>query len=147
MKENLYFNKFDLGYLNIWYFIGFLKFNQLNLSNLWGFGVLGTPLAPVLANLYLAILEKKLKSQISDTKSPISWPLFFKRYIDDILIISNQSRMEIETFLSLLNNMVPSLKFKLESGGPSANFLDLKIFKGKRFILLEYWIWKSTKNH
>jgi len=114
------------------------------------FGIaMGTPLAPVLANLYLAILEKKLKSQIENNMHTVAWPLFFKRYIDDILIISNQSRKEVEAFLALLNKMVPSLKFKLESGGASANFLDLKIFKGRRFHtegLLDIEIYQKPLN-
>ena len=45
--------------------------------------------------------------------------------------------------------MVTSLKFKLESGGASANFLDLKIFKGKRFHtkgLLDIEIYQKTLN-
>ena len=43
---------------------------------------MGTNVAPILANLYLAKLEKKLKEKsINDPK--MVWPILFKRFIDD----------------------------------------------------------------
>ena len=39
---------------------------------------MGTPLAPVLTNLYLHILENKLKSQIENDMHTVAWPLFLK---------------------------------------------------------------------
>jgi len=57
----------------------------------------------------------------------------FQRYIDDALIISSLPKWKIDNFIDKLNKMVPSIKFSLESNGTSVNFLDLTIYKGKRF--------------
>ena len=47
------------------------------------FGVImGTNVAPILANIYMATLENLLKEK-SKTNTKIIWPLLFKRFIDD----------------------------------------------------------------
>ena len=46
---------------------------------------MGTPLAPVLVNLYLAFLERVLKDKAREAN--ISWPILYKRFIDDCFII------------------------------------------------------------
>ena len=44
--------------------------------------IMGTNLAPILANLYLAILQEELKKKgIQDKK--LKWPTIFQRFIDD----------------------------------------------------------------
>ena len=43
--------------------------------------VMGTNLAPILANIYMAMLEEELK--IICKNKNIKWPIMFKRFIDD----------------------------------------------------------------
>ena len=51
----------------------------------------------------------------------------FQRYIDHALIISSLPKWKIDNFITKLNQMVPSIKFSLESNGTSVNVLDLTI--------------------
>ena len=44
--------------------------------------IMGTNVAPILANLYLAKLEKFLK-EITKNDPKMVWPIIFKRFIDD----------------------------------------------------------------
>ena len=81
----------------------------------------------------MALLEKDLKHFIVSDPS-LSWPKFFKRYFDDGLKIALYSLAETKKFIELYNRLVPSINLTLESHGTSVNFLDLKIFKGHRFL-------------
>ena len=97
------------------------------------FGIaMGTPLAPVLANLYLAFLERILAEK-ADEKG-ILWPTLYKRFIDDCFIVYEGQKNQLLQFINLFNSLVSSITLSLESFGISANFLDLTIYKGNRFM-------------
>jgi hypothetical protein len=88
---------------------------------------MGTPLAPVLASLYLYIVE---------TTSPFNDALLFKRYIDDIILIWPGHRRTALT--ELLNNvknrqMHADLTISYDISANEITFLDTIIFKGPRF--------------
>jgi hypothetical protein len=59
--------------------------------------------------------------------------VLYKRYRDDILIISESSKFEIHSFLLELNSIHKSIKFTLEMSDHELNFLDLTIYKGEGF--------------
>ena len=44
---------------------------------------MGTNVAPILANLYLAKLKKKILKEKTKNDPMIVWPILFRRYIDD----------------------------------------------------------------
>ena len=44
--------------------------------------IMGTNLAPILANLYLAMLQEELKKKCFHDKK-LKWPVRFQRFIDD----------------------------------------------------------------
>ena len=54
---------------------------MVNISNRFGI-IMGTKVAPILANLYLAKLQQMLKEKTKNDPKMI-WPTFFRRYIDD----------------------------------------------------------------
>ena len=57
--------------------------------------IMGTNVAPILANLYLAKLENFLKEKtINDPK--IVWPILFKRFIADGFGITRGSKKDVE---------------------------------------------------
>ena len=58
--------------------------------------IMGTNVAPILANLYLAKLEKNLKEKTKHDPKLI-WPKVFKRYIDDGFGIAKGSRKMLNT--------------------------------------------------
>ena len=97
------------------------------------FGIaMGTNLAPILANIYLAIIEKEIKEDHKDDPK-FKWPLYFKRFIDDILGIMDGSVEDVKYFIEIFNKYVPSIKVEPIKVGNEVDFMDLVIFKGSSF--------------
>ena len=107
-----------------------MEYKEMVFKQIFGIAM-GTPLAPVLANLYLAFLERVLKEKAAEASIP--WPILYKRFIDDCFVIYQGGKTQLLRFISLFNSLVESITLSLESFGSSANFLDLTIYKGKRF--------------
>ena len=115
--------------------------------------------SPILCKLVMDHLKKtclnKLRSSISlnnnsnyfsnppkDCKSPV---LFYKRYVDECLLIFNKK--DIKKILAALNNYHTDLKFTLEKEKPknnSINFLDITIFRNKNSFVSTNWYKKET---
>ena len=57
---------------------------------------MGTNVAPILANLYLAKLEKILKEKTKNDPKMV-WPLLFRRYIDDGFGILKDQKLMLNT--------------------------------------------------
>jgi hypothetical protein len=124
-----------------------MKFKDRFFLQLFGIAM-GTSLAPILANLVLAILEHKMKISHSGDKNLI-WPKLYKRFIDDILGIIQRTIKDIEYFIKIFNSMVPSIQVSLQMAGDKVNYLDLVIFKGERFLnsgLLDLDIYQKPLN-
>ncbi len=88
---------------------------------------MGTKMAPAYANIFMAELEEKLLNNYHIT------PLLWKRYIDDILCMWPGTQSELEKFTEYLNKSHPTIKFTYESSRTEIDFLDITIYKGKRF--------------
>ena len=88
---------------------------------------MGTKLAPAYANLFMGKLEHSILSQATLK------PLFYKRYIDDILILWPHSKSELDKFLLHMNSFHHSIKFTSEYSFDEITFLDVVIYKGPNF--------------
>ena len=88
---------------------------------------MGTKLAPAYANLFMGKLEHSILSQATLK------PLFYKRYIDDILILWPHSKSELDKFLLHMNSFHHSIKFTSEYSFDEITFLDAVIYKGPNF--------------
>ena len=88
---------------------------------------MGTKLAPAYANIFMGQLEHNILSHTSLK------PSFYKRFIDDILILWPHSEADLNTFLTSLNDFHPSIKFTFEYNKNRITFLDLDIYKGPNF--------------
>ena len=88
---------------------------------------MGTKLAPAYANIFMGKLEHIILSS-----APLK-PSFYKRYIDDILILWPHSITELNNFITALNNYHPSIKFTYEFNPDKITFLDVNIYKGPSF--------------
>ena len=110
---------------------------------------MGSPLAPVLANLFMGHNENIWLDEYS---SP---PIFYKRYVDDI-ITAFKTENEADKFLEYLNSRHPNIKFTMEKQqNNQISFLDVhldnsetlitKIFRKKTFtgILTNYFSFTS----
>ena len=90
---------------------------------------MGTPLAPPVANLFLASKEARLMREVSP-------PLLYARFLDDILVVQKLSGAEPEHLLwDGLHTMHPNIKLTRESSPCMVDFLDLQIYRdGKRLL-------------
>ena len=84
---------------------------------------MGSPLAPVLADVYLNKFEEKyINEKFHDI-------IFYYRYVDDIFILIKDS-MNVNFFVSKINNFDSNLKFTFEiENNNKINFLDILIFR------------------
>ena len=67
---------------------------------------MGSPLGPLLANVFMCHIEDQLEQ-----KSMI--PSFYRRYVDDTLVTMPNTESATD-FLQVLNNVPPSLSFTME---------------------------------
>ena len=70
---------------------------------------IGSPLAPVLANIFMCFYESKwLNNEYNLNK-----PKFYLRYVDDILAVFEKEQVSLNS-LNFLNNKHPNIKFTIE---------------------------------
>ena len=78
-----------------------MKFQKVFYRQILGI-VMGTNLAPILANIYMAMLEEELI--IICKNKNIKWPIMFKRFIDDGFGIMRGNKKMLERgFMNLIN--------------------------------------------
>jgi len=104
---------------------------------------MGSPLAPILANIFVGYIETRTPSIQSDA-------LFFGRYVDDILVIAHSAR-NIEKLKDSLNTVDPDIQFTMEiEDNRSLPFLDVRIHRtteGLRFSWYHKETWKGSLLH
>ena len=88
---------------------------------------MGTPCAVVFACIFMGMLERRALNSIY----PIV-PLYYKRFIDDILVIM-ASLQDCEELKQSLNTRDPLIKLTGNPSLQSTNFLDLIIYKDTDF--------------
>ena len=83
---------------------------------------MGSPLAPVLANMFMDFHESKWINEYNLNKSK-----FYLRYVDNILAAFGNEQDSL-IFLNFLNNRHPNIKFTIEKqNNNSIAFLDVFI--------------------
>ena len=81
---------------------------------------MGSPLAPVLANIFKGFHESKWLNEYNLKK-----PKLYLRYVDDILAAFDNDQDSLN-FLNFLNNRHPNIKFTIEKqNNHSIAFLDV----------------------
>ena len=97
------------------------SFNNVMYKQIDGVAM-GSPLGPILANIFVGYNEKILFQNIQK-------PQMYYRYVDDTFAIFT-SEDKCNTFFQKLNTLHPSLKFTLEKEtNGSISFLDVKVEK------------------
>jgi hypothetical protein len=69
---------------------------------------MGSPISSTIAEIYLQFLEEIYLKQWLERKKK-----YYKRYIDDILIIFDQNKTNEKTIINHMNNIDKHLEFKL----------------------------------
>ena len=85
---------------------------------------IGTRIAPAYANLFMGYLEKRMTN-----KHIHIW----KRFIDDIFLISKVTQNELELYMKTINSLHKPLKFTYESSKEELTLLDVTLYKWERF--------------
>jgi len=87
---------------------------------------MGMKMAVAFANIFMAKIEIEIEIlRQSNTK-----PIFWKRFIDDIISMWNTSRDKIEDVLLKANSFHPTIKFTAEISETETVFLETKVYKG-----------------
>ena len=102
---------------------------------------MGTKMAVAFANIFMAKIEKEILRQSSIK------PIFWKRFIDDVISVWDTSRNEIEEFLLKANNFHPTIKFTAEKSETETTFLDTKVSDSRTILSLTCEHTSSLQRH
>ena len=83
---------------------------------------MGTRMAPSFANLFMADLEEKILETAPNQKRPD----FFKRFIDDLLMVWLHGLENLQRFFAHANSAHPKIRFTMEHG-KRINMLDTQL--------------------
>lgn len=103
---------------------------------------MGTPMAPTGANLFMGMLEERLLDQ---SPVPVNRE-FWKRFIDDILMLWTGSLEELDVFINHMNSFHPTIKFTANSSVDTVPFLDINITLKDGFLRTDLYS-KPTDAH
>ena len=85
---------------------------------------MGSPLSPVLSNLFMEYFESELLSNVIDENTP------WMRYVDDIFSVCSLSDEQFNVFFERLNSLCPSIKFQIEwESNNKLSFLDIQLVR------------------
>ncbi|CAF4289247.1 unnamed protein product [Rotaria magnacalcarata] len=83
---------------------------------------MGSPLGPLLADIYINYLESKLKRRLEENGM-----LYWKRFVDDCFVLVNENT-DINKLLDILNSFDVDIQFTVETEkNHSISFLDILI--------------------
>ena len=85
---------------------------------------MGTPLAPPMANIFMAWLEEKLFA-----KYPYIYPRLYLRFLDDIFVLQIKGCIPYELLLRYMGAMHRQIKLTCESSCSEIAMLDLVIYR------------------
>ncbi len=102
---------------------------------------MGTKVAPSLANVFMSDFEEKYIYTYGKQ------PIFYKRFLDDLVMIWTHGQEELEKFLDHLNKCHETIKFTMESSLEKINFLDTTLHKSEDGTLWTDLYSKPTDSH
>jgi len=103
------------------------EFNNKQYKQLYG-TAMGTRTAPSYANTFMGSLEQTI------LESTQKKPKYYRRYIDDILMIWEYSEEDLDRFIESMNSFHHSIKFTVEKSLEKVTFLDINILKDETFL-------------
>lgn len=85
---------------------------------------MGKKYAPSYANIFMAHFEKEAM------KKSYLKPTFYRRFLDDIFLLWDHGRDNLDFFLQILNSHHPSIRLTANIQEKENEFLDVTIYKG-----------------
>ena len=123
LKEtNMVSPESEQSIINILSFI--LNKNSFTFNNEHFLQIHGTAMAPTYANIFMAMLERKLLQKAPNDLIPIEWI----RFIDDIFAIWTHGNEKLQQFVAYINEFHPTIKFDYNYSHKYVNFLDTTIY-------------------
>jgi len=99
---------------------------------------MGSPISSTVAEIYLQFLEETHTEQWSKSREVV----YYKRYVDDILIIFDQNRTNEQAIINQANSIDKHLQFRMSTEeNKLTNYLDLSIHRNDNNIDMD-----STEN-
>ena len=96
--------------------------------------IMGTNVAPILTNIYMAMLENELKVKC-ETDPKLIWPVLFKRFIDDGFGITKGVREDVVYWIEKFNELRKTVQIDKYNWGNALEYMDLFIYKSDPFYL------------
>ena len=85
---------------------------------------MGSPLSPLLSNIYMEYFEKQLLPFIVD------FEIIWFRYVDDVFAVI-PNNLNLDAFVNSLNNLAPSIKFTTEREANNClPYLAVQVMRG-----------------
>jgi len=92
---------------------------------------MGSPISSTMAEIYLKFLEETYIKRWLESK----WIVYYKRNVDDILIIFDQNRTNEQIIMNHVNNIDWHLQFKISKEEDNiTNYLDFSIHRNKNIV-------------
>ena len=110
---------------------------------------MGSIVAPVYATLAMGFLEIKMYTIIRNTFTADYCSYIennFKRFLDDCFIIWDQ-RQDLKRFIEILDSIVPTIKFTVESDPNKMDFLDIILYRDENNQIITDIFYKQTNSH
>ena len=101
---------------------------------------MGTRLAPSFANIYMNHFEDNFVYPYPHK------PTVWYRYIDDIFMIWDHGRDELNKFIPHLNTSSESIKFTSEISGTELNFLNVKVKMENSHLTTNLYVKPTDRN-
>jgi hypothetical protein len=101
---------------------GYISFKDMIFQQTNG-AAMGSPMIPPYANIFMHMIERNIVQKYTQNQLL----LLYKRFIDDIFIITKQDKILINTLKTDLNNIHNSIKLTWSEPSNTADFLDITI--------------------
>ena len=97
---------------------------------------MGSPISSTLAEVYLQFIEETRIKQLMENQEII----YYKRYVDDILIIFDHNKINKTTIIDCVNKLDEHLEFKASQEiDRLTNYMDLTIYRNTNTIDLSIY--------
>ena len=94
---------------------------------------MGIIVAPILTNMYMAMLENEFKMKCK-TDPKLIWLVLFKRFIDDGFGITKGNREDVIYWIEKFNELRKTVQIDKYNWGNALDYMDLFIYKGDAFL-------------
>ena len=93
---------------------------------------MGIIVAPILTNMYMAMLENEFKMKCK-TDPKLIWRVLFKRFIDDGFGKTKGNREDVIYWIEKFNELCKTVQIEKYNWGNALDYMDLFIHKGHAF--------------